>query len=378
VAVGAPGEPDWYEILGVDSSASDAEIGRAFRALARRFHPDAGSEASGHRFSDVARAYEVLGHPNRRADYDRYRSGVPRGGVTIPVRRWAGTAEGPAVDPSSGPGTWAEDFEVDLSVSLVESVTGTTARVRLPQPAVCGDCAGSGRRSGGPCGECGGDGGRRRQSGSISINLVCATCGGSGARPAQTCGACAGRGWREQHRELTVRVPAGVGEGTRLRLRSPSGGAAGFARVRLQEDRWFAREGRDLVLRLPLTVAEAALGTAVTATLPDGPAAIAVPAGTAPGTRIRVPGRGVPGRPPGDLVAAVEVVLPLHPDDAERAALEALRAVSPNPRHDWPAAPVGGHYSGQAGGGSGPATQSTTTEPDQDTDGRYADVHDAI
>lgn len=379
MAVGTPGEPDWYEILGVDPSAGDAEIGRAFRALARRFHPDAGSEGSGNRFSDVARAYEVLGHPTRRADYDRSRSGLPTGGITIPVRRWAaGTAEGPVVDPSAGAGTLAEDLEVDLQVSLAESVTGTTARIQLPQAAVCGECSGSGRRSGGPCAECGGEGRRRRQSGSISINLVCPACGGSGARPTQPCPACHGRGWREEVRELTVRVPAGVGEGTRLRLRAPSGGAVGFARVRLQEDRWFVREGRDLVLRLPLTVAEAALGTVVTASLPGGPAEIPVPAGTTSGSRIRVPGRGVSGSPPGDLVAAVEVVLPLNPDEAERAALEALRAVSPNPRHDWPAAPAA-EGSGRAGHGSEQVTPTTKTEPDHDkSDGRHTDVHDAL
>ncbi|MHB1923704.1 MAG: DnaJ C-terminal domain-containing protein [Acidimicrobiales bacterium] len=177
--------------------------------------------------------------------------------------------------------------------------------------------------------------------------MVCPACEGSGARPSRVCQACSGRGWWEEARELTVRVPAGVGEGTRLRLRWPSGGAAGFARIRLKEDRWFAREGRDLVLRLPLTVAEAALGARVSAALPDGPVDIVVPAGTPSGTRIRIHGRGVPGAPPGDLVAVAEVVLPLDPGDAERSALEVLAAVSPNPRHHWPAASPGAGSSTQ-------------------------------
>ena len=329
--------PDWYRILGVDPSASDDEIGRAFRALARRFHPDVGPDPSDRAFSEVARAWEVLGSPSRRADYDRARAGVPTGGIRVPVRRWAAEPNGSASVDASQP-TTAEPEEVEVTVSVAESITGTVADVSVPAAAVCGACSGTGRTSGGTCAACGGAGRHRRQSGSITINRVCPDCNGTGARPPRRCTACEGRGWTERARRLSVRVPAGVADGTRLRLRSASGEATGYARVRVAPDPWFSRQGRDLVLRLPLGVAEAALGTALAARLPDGAAEIIVPPGTRQGDRLRVAGRGVPGPEPGDLVVAVEVVLPHAPDERERAALATLAAVERSPRHGWPAA----------------------------------------
>lgn len=332
-----PAPPDWYVILGVDPSASDAEIGRAFRALARRFHPDVGPDPSDTAFSEVARAWEVLGDPSRRADYDRTRSGAPTGGIRIPVRRWAADPNGSAsVDASQPPGPQPE--EVEVSVSLAESITGTVADLRLPAASVCAACSGTGRVSGGACASCGGAGRHRRQSGSITINRVCPDCAGTGARPPRRCADCDGRGWSEKARQLSVRVPAGVADGTKLRLRAASGGPAGYARVRVAPDPWFAREGRDLVLRVPVGVAEAALGTELSAELPDGPATISVPPGSRSGTRLRVSGRGVPGPERGDLVAVVDVVVPPDPSEAERAALESLARVERSPRDTWPAA----------------------------------------
>lgn len=363
-------EPDWYEVLGVDPGVSDAEIGRAFRGLVRQVHPDAGLEASPGRFGEVARAYEVLRDPGRRADYDRARSGIPGGGIRIPVRRWATGASGASgVDPSPSEDPAAALPAVDVWVSVADSVTGTTVKVQLPKAVVCGECSGSERRSGGTCAACGGEGHHRRKSGSITINRICPECGGSGARPTQPCRACDGKGWKREARELSVRVPPGVADGTKLRLRTSSGQAAGFARVRLQADRWFAREGPDLVLRLPVSMAEAALGTVVAASLPDGPAEVKVPPGTRSGQRLRLAGRGVAGSPPGDLVVAVEVVIPEAPSDAERAALEALAAASLDPRPGWPARP-----DASASGGRGP--EHKTRQPDNERSNVH--VHDAL
>lgn len=337
--VGSSPDLDWYSILGVDPSASDAEIGRAFRSLARRFHPDIGPEPSNRDFSDIARAYEVLGDPARRADYDRLRDGGPLAGVRIPVRRWAAPPrESPSVDISETADDAAVvDAEVEVAISFWESVSGTTAKAALPRAAVCPDCSGTGRRSIGACPACLGEG-RRQQPGPIRITHICADCGGSGARPPQACGACEGRGWRQFPRELSVRVPAGVSEGTRLRLRSRAGRAVGMARVTIRPDRWFARDGRDLVVKLPLSLPEAALGSTISVPLPDGPADVEVPPGTRQGDRLRISGRGLPGAEPGDLVAVVEIVVPDQPSAEQRAALEALLAASPNPRIGWPAA----------------------------------------
>lgn len=334
-------ELDWYDILGVDPAASDAEVGRAFRALARRYHPDSGPDPSHTRFSDIARAWEVLGDPSSRADYDRRRRGASAGGIHIPVRRWTTSPrQGPAVDPSLTDNDDEPDQpDVEVSVSFSEAIRGTVAKVALPRAVICADCSGTGRVSSGPCTTCGGQGRHQRQSGSITINHVCSECGGSGARPPATCPACAGRGWRQSTRDLSVRVPAGVAEGTRLRLRSPSTKRpAGFARVRIRPDPWYSRQGSDIVLRLPLSLPEAALGCTVAVELPDGPAEIVVPPRTRAGDRIRLPLRGVPGTQRGDLLLAVEIVVPDNPTPQQREALETLRAVSPDPREGWPAA----------------------------------------
>jgi molecular chaperone DnaJ len=318
----------------------------------------------------VARAYEVLGDPARRADYDRARAGLPGAGIRIPVRRWAAERNGaPSVDSSQAP--MGPPEEVDLTISLAESLTGTVAKVRVPAAVVCPGCSGTGERSGGSCPACGGEGRHQRRSGSITINRLCPDCGGSGARPSRACGDCAGRGWTDKPRELTVRVPPGVADGTRLRLRAASGQAAGLARVRLAPDPWFSREGRDLVLRLPLNLAEAALGTALTMALPDGPAQVSVPAGTRPGDRLRLPGRGVPGPERGDLVLAVEVVVPEDPSPEERAALEALAAVADDPRKRWPAAANPEEDGWAPTGGS-----DTQEEPDKERSNNNVD--DAI
>jgi molecular chaperone DnaJ len=340
MAVGSSPGLDWYDILGVDHSASDAEIGRAFRSLARRFHPDSGPEPSNRQFSDVAQAYEVLRDPSRRAAYDRARAPGPAGGIRIPVRRWAAPPrQTPSVDTSeTSEEASALDTEVEVTISFWESVSGAVTKVDLPRAAICEDCSGTGRRSPGPCPTCGGEGRHQRQPGPIRITHICTDCAGTGARPPQPCRTCKGQGWREVPRQLTVRVPAGVTEGTKLRLRSSNGQAVALGRVAIRPDRWFSRDGRDIVVRLPLNLAEAALGTTIRAALFDGPFQVEVPPATRHGDRLRVPGRGFPGSPPGDLVAVAELVMPDQPGPEERDALEALLAVSANPRSGWPAA----------------------------------------
>jgi molecular chaperone DnaJ len=340
VAMGSSPESDWYGILGISPAASRAEIGRAFRVLARRYHPDVGSDPSDPLFAHVARAYEVLGHPSSRAVYDDRRRGFPPGGMRMPVRRWAaGASQSPAVDASPTDEDSDQPTDLDLSISFIESITGTVARVDVPRTAICTVCCGTGSYSPGRCPTCGGKGRRQRQSGSITITHICTDCDGFGRLRPQACTDCAGRGWRQITREVTLRIPPGVTDSTKLRLRSPADGhPAGFARVRILPDPWFSRQGRDIVLRLPLNVSEAVLGTTIAASMPDGKLEIEVPPGTGPGDTLRIPGRGAPGTERGDLVLTVEVVLPEDPTASERAAWEALARVSGHPRSGWPGA----------------------------------------
>lgn len=355
------GELDWYEILGVDPSVSDAELGRAFRALARRYHPDRGPDASHSRFSDVARAWEVLGDPASRADYDRRRVTPAGRGIGIPVRRWAASSrQPPKVDGyTTAAGRLPDDIEI--AVSFADALNGALVKVALPAPAACEACEGRGLYTQGTCPTCAGQGRHERPSGSITITYVCSDCHGRGTLPPETCRACSGNGWRRSSRELTVRVPAGVADGTRLRIKAPaSGETAGYARVRILPDPSMRREGSDLVLRLPVTVPEAVLGCRVAAFLPIGPVDFEVPAGVRTGTRLRLPGRGVTAWA-GELVAEVEVVLPQDPSDEQRAALDTLAATSPNPRARLPVFTADGAVTTPADTGGGDGHESPTT-----------------
>lgn len=335
---------DPYSTLGVGADATDEEITRAYRRLARARHPDANPDATHGDFPGLTDAYDVLRDPDRRRRYDRTRdtrtaAARDAAATRIPVRNAATRRSQPTSGAS--PST-ARTAEVDLTLTFDQAALGTIATVTLTADGICPACGGHGvaaARS--ACPDCDGRGGTTRVSGGITIRTACPSCEGTGhGRPA-SCAACSGSGTTSTRREVTVRVPAGVEDGTRLRLR-PGTDAPGAvtAIVRVAPHRFFERRGLDVAVRVPVTFAEAALGAVVTVPTLDGAVAIRVPAGSPHGRVLRVAGRGIPHSSQlGDLLVTVAVDVPTALNDHQRAALEAFAAATASPRGHFEGSP---------------------------------------
>lgn len=336
---------DYYQVLGVERSASQEEIKKAFRRLARETHPDAnnGDRATEERFRVIAEAYEVLSDPQRRAAYDRG-DRIDLGdlfssfaGVDDLLSRFfgggfGGGARGPA------PGS---DVGVAVSISLAEAASGASRAVAYRVPTTCPTCVGSGAAPGSDldtCDRCGGQGSVRvtRQTllGAAMTIARCEQCRGRGRIVAEPCLDCSGAGSVVGDLEVEVDIPAGIEDGSRIRLQGRGGagepgGRPGdlFVEVSVDTDPRFERHGPDLLHRLEIGFSEAALGTSAGIPTVDGdPVEIDIPAGTQPGTVFKLSRQGMPrlhGRGRGDLLVEVRVLVPQRLDDA---ATEALRA----------------------------------------------------
>jgi molecular chaperone DnaJ len=375
-------EKDYYGALGVSQNADAAEIKKAYRKLARDLHPDKnpGNADAEARFKDVSEAYDVLSDPKRRAEYDEARrlfgaggagarAGFPGGfpgsggggqpfdlgdlfgaagnagragagglgdlfGNLFGGGGGAGTAPGSArarQQAASGPAR-GQDVETEATLSFDEAVLGVTVPLRMQSPGTCPTCAGSGAKPGTSphtCEVCGGAGVTSRSQGAFAFSEPCRNCRGTGQVVDDPCPTCHGDGVTTQTRTITVRIPAGVKDGQRIRLAGKGapgrrGGPAGdlFVVVHVSDHGLFGRRGEDLTLTVPITFPEAVLGTTLTVPTLDGNVTLKVPAGTASGRTLRVRGRGVPGRGrSGDLLVTVEVAVP------QRLSAEAERAV---------------------------------------------------
>ncbi len=354
-------EKDYYGILGVSSTASQKEITSAYRKLARQLHPDAnpGDQAAEDRFKEVSAAYEVVGEPDKRAEYDEARRmgpmaggfGPPGGGGggfggpggmrfeggdisdligNLFSRGRAGPQERPPTGPRRGP-----DIESDLHLSFDDSIQGVTTTVNITSAVRCPDCSGSGAAVGTAprvCPECGGKGAIDEDQGFFSFSRPCNTCGGSGRIIDNPCATCAGVGSVRRPRQVKVRIPQGVRDGQRIRVKGKGGAGSNggpdgdlYVKVHVGSHPLFGRNGDNLTITVPITFPEAALGAdvAVPTTGPE-PVTIRVPPGTRSGRTFRVRGRGVAGsKQTGDLLVTVEVAIPQHLSDAERTALQA-------------------------------------------------------
>ena len=365
-------EKDYYKTLGVSETAAAKDITKAYRKLARELHPDAnpGNSAAEERFKDVSAAYDVLGDEAKRKEYDEVRKLGPMGGM-FGGPGGAGGGGGPGGFTFNsdglgdllgglfgqrgrrGPGAGGrgagpqrgEDLAATLTLDFVDAVQGITTTLHLTSDAACTTCSGSGAAPGTAprvCTVCGGRGVVDDNQGFFSLSSPCGVCAGRGIVIENPCPTCRGTGVERRPREVKVRLPAGVADGQTIRLKGRggpgrNGGPAGdlLVECRVQPHALFGRDGHNLTLRLPVTYAEAALGAEVDVPTLDGPRVkLRLKAGTQPGSKHRVRGKGVASeRHTGDLIVTIDVVVPKHLNDAERAAVEALaQAGTPSPR----------------------------------------------
>jgi molecular chaperone DnaJ len=346
---------DPYDVLGVGRDASEQEIKKAFRALARELHPDVNAHdpEAEEKFKEAAGAYEILSDSERRAIYDRYgHEGLSSGGYAPNFEGFgaisdlfeaffgAGAFGGGAFGARSGPAA-GQDFAVAVEVSLLEASRGTTAEVSFEAIARCEHCHGNGAEPGTPietCSRCGGAGQlqavTRTPLGQMVRTTICEQCHGDGRVPKQPCRECRGRGRRATQRELDVEIPAGIADGQRIRLTGRGhegelGAPAGdlYVLVRVREDERFVREGDDLITALDVPASLAALGTTLEVPTLEGTASIELDPGAQPGEVLTLRGEGMPalgrGRR-GDLRVVVNVVIPRRLSDEQRKLLEEL------------------------------------------------------
>ncbi len=333
---------DYYQLLGVDRSASQDEIKRAYRKLARELHPDANPDdpEAEARFKQVAEAYEALGDPEKRARYDRFGSSGTRGGGGDP---FAGGGLGDLFDaffntgarPEAGPQRGA-DLEVVAQLTLEDVVRGVAKDVTVRTAVSCDTCEATGAAPGSNvvrCEQCGGSGQVRqvRQSilGQMVTTTACARCAGEGVTIATPCQDCSGEGRRVEEQTYSVEVPPGVDHGSTLRLTGRGavgrrGGGAGdlYVQVQVSEHESFIRDGDQLLAELHVAVTQAALGATVKFGSLDGDIEVDVPRGSQTGRQFRFRDQGVPrlrGRGRGDLVLTLIVDTPsdLSPEQDE-------------------------------------------------------------
>ncbi|MDQ3757924.1 MAG: molecular chaperone DnaJ [Actinomycetota bacterium] len=345
-------EKDYYKVLGVPDTATEKEVTRAYRKLAKQHHPDAGG-GSEERFKEVSSAYEVLGDPAKRKEYDEVRRLGPVGGAFTGSN--GGFSNSFRVDDlgdllgglfNRGRATRApgprrgDDVEAELHLSFEEAVGGVTTTVNVTSEAPCRTCHGTGAAPGTSpviCSTCGGRGVVDDNQGFFSFSQPCPTCRGTGMRVETPCRACRGGGLEHRPRQVKVRVPAGVDDGQRIRVKGRggaghNGGPPGDLSVvvRVAPHDIFGRRGKDLTLAVPVSFPEAALGASITVPTLDGAVTLKMPPGTPSGRTFRVRGRGVPASSgAGDLLVTVEVVVPDELSDAQRQAVEAFAAASP-------------------------------------------------
>ncbi len=347
-------EKDYYKELGVVSTASDKEITRSYRKLAKQYHPDANPGAE-EQFKEVSAAYDVLGDPEKRKEYDDVRKhgpipgfGTGPGGGTFRMEDmgdlsdlFGGLFGNRGRTQQRGPQRGA-DMEAALHLSFQDAVHGVTTSVNIPQDVRCSNCKGTGAAPGTKthtCPRCGGSGSLNDDQGLFSLSTVCPDCMGRGTLFDTPCPVCKGSGTERKVRSVKVRIPAGVEDGQRIRVKGRGAPGQGMAPpgdlyvvVHVGAHPTFGRSGRNLTITVPITFPEAALGTNITVPTLDGKVTLKVPPGTASGTVLRVRGRGVPGSgrhaKPGDLLVKVEVVVPTELTDEQKAAVEALAAVT--------------------------------------------------
>lgn len=345
-----------YETLGVAKNASADEIKKAYRKLAREHHPDAnqGDKAAEERFKDVQNAYDVLSDPEKRKQYDTFGAANgrgPGGGFNWNAAEGFDFSDlgdlfggmfGRGAQQQQPRAQRGDDVEVQVSLSFEDALQGVETTIPVRLELACHTCHGSGAKPGTApkvCPQCGGRGFVAESQGFFSLSQPCPRCRGNGTVIDDPCPTCRGAGRERRTKRYTVKIPAGVKDGSRIRLKGKGeagygGGPYGdlYVVTRVEPSKVFTRRGDDLVVEVPVNFADAALGTTVQVPTPDGgEVKVKVPHGSEDGKLLRVKGKGAPhpkkgGR--GDLIARLKIQVPKRPSKRERELLEELRKVS--------------------------------------------------
>jgi molecular chaperone DnaJ len=327
---------DYYAVLGVDRSASDKAIADAYRKLAIKYHPDKnpGDEETVVLFKEAAEAFEVLSDREKRARYDRYGDaglGGSQGRGFADVNDifaafgdiFGDSAFGDLFGGGRRRANKGGDVRCDVTLDLIEAARGVSKTVEFERHEVCTDCGGSGAKPGtsrSPCGYCGGRGQVVQSSGIFRVQTTCPSCRGAGSIVKDPCTTCRASGFVRNRVKREVQIPAGIDDQMRVRLPgegepSPNGGPRGdcYCFIKVKEHSLFQREGQHLVVRMPISYSQAALGAKLEVPTLDGPHELKVPPGTQSGEVFKLRGRGMPsprGRGVGDLLVQVNIEVP--------------------------------------------------------------------
>lgn len=339
---------DYYEILGVSKDTDEKDIKKAYRRVAMKHHPDRnpGDASAEEKFKEASEAYEVLSDSQKRAAYDRYGHEAVNGqGGGAGFSDIFGDVFGDIFGGGRGraPARGA-DLRYDLQLDLEEAAKGCKTTIRVPVKVGCGDCGGSGARKGtspSNCGTCQGAGQVRVSQGFFSVQQTCPQCRGRGRVITDPCGKCYGNGRIEEQKTLSVKVPAGVDTGDRIRLSgegeaAPGGGQAGdlYVQIVVRDHAIFQRDGANLYCEVPISFADAALGGELEVPTLDGRVKLKIPAETQTGKLFRMRGKGVApvrGGGPGDLLCRVAVETPVKLSAKQK---ELIKELNLSLRHD--------------------------------------------
>ncbi len=345
-------QEDYYKLLGVDKTASDAEIKKAFRKLAMKHHPDrnAGNEESEEMFKQIQQAYAVLSDPEKRAAYDRFgHAGVNGPGGASGFGGFGGFGDvfedifeniftGGRTGGHRSRAERGSDLQLTVQLTLEEVAAGKQVELSVPRHVNCKTCEGSGAKKGTTpktCDTCQGMGQVRIQQGFFSIQQTCPDCRGEGARISEYCGDCRGEGRVRETKTLTVKIPVGVDDGDRVRLSGEGeagihGGPSGdlYVQIQLKSHPIFKRDGTDLHCEVPIGFTTAALGGSIEVPTLDGRVTLKIPSETQTGKPFRVRGKGIKSirsHGPGDLICHVVVETPVALSKEQKALLEKLQ-----------------------------------------------------
>jgi molecular chaperone DnaJ len=345
---------DYYEILEVSRTATDQEIKSSYRKLALKYHPDRnqGDKKAEEKFKEAAEAYAILSDPDKRARYDRFgHAGVGGGAQGFDPSQFTGFEDifgglgdifgfgggGRRAGPQRG-----ADLRYDLEIKFEQAAKGVETSIQIPRHETCESCKGNGAAPGTSptqCPQCRGTGQLRYQQGFFTVARTCGQCRGAGKVIAKPCPACRGEGTVEQTRKLTVKIPAGIATGQRLRLAGEGeagtlGGPPGdlYVVIFVREHEFFQRDGNDLHCTLPLPFTTLALGSEIRVPGIDGEETVKIPESTQTGTTFRLRGKGMPdvsGRGRGDLLVTVQATTPKKLSKEQKKLLEQLAATLP-------------------------------------------------